>query len=257
MFSMENSVTSGFTDGNKINIYIDLNYPIECIQVYRGNQLVRTYSPSPVIRLQNRNVQLLTIVCIFSSGYKHSTVFSPNFRQPEGDTVGRIFKPGDILCASDNYGDFLPPGYMGHSAIVVDQDSIIEAVTSHPQVKKSPIDEFLTIHPIHVHYRSKESDSGNKAANFAEEFLQSYNDKLDNGLAVPPFTFSNQIPLEDLETGLYCSKLVWHSYYQGANIAFNNDFFLFAPEDLATTLQNDSRFKQIYKHPEFGFKIDL
>lgn len=255
---MNNLVVTGFTNGNKIDIYIDLSYSIQYIQVYRGSHLVGTYPPTPVIQLQSKNEPLLlTIVCIFSSGYKHSTVFAPDFRQPEVDSAGRAFKPGDILCASDNYGDFLPPGYMGHSAIVVDQDSIIEAVTSHPQVKKSPIDEFLAIHPIHVHYRSKDPDSGNKAANFAEDFLQSYNDKLDNGLAVPPFTFSSQIPLDDLETGLYCSKLVWHSYYQGANITFDNDFFLFAPEDLATTLQNDSRFRQIYKHPEFGFKIDL
>ncbi|MFC4558236.1 YiiX/YebB-like N1pC/P60 family cysteine hydrolase [Virgibacillus kekensis] len=254
---MYNPVVTGSYTNENINIYLNMDYPIQMVSVELDGHSIGTYRAAPLIRLPRFGGNILNVMCRFADGQQKTFTFqiNPHTRMPDTGN-DRTFQPGDILIASDNYGNVLPPGYMGHSAIVVDGEYLVESVTSHPQVQFSPIKEFLAIHPQHTQYRCKDSNLAQQAANFAINYVNTYSDKLKNGQVIPPFTFSLSIPLENLEAGVYCSKLVWHCYYQGAGIKFENDHFLFAPEDLATILKNDERFEQVYMHPQFGFKLD-
>ncbi|MFD1039113.1 hypothetical protein ACFQ3N_12040 [Virgibacillus byunsanensis] len=252
---MNNPIIEGKSLDNGLMVFIDLNrYPVQYVTIFIDNQLMGNFYPASQFYLPTSRGRLITIISTLIDGSQKPTTFS---LRPDQVHRAQDYMPGDILVASDNYGDILPPGYMGHSALVVDENHIIEAVTSKPQVRKVKIDNFLSVHPIHAHYRSKDIEIGEQAAAFAKDYLSEYNKQLDNGEKITPFSFNHTIPLEDLSSGLYCSKLVWHSYYQGADILFENDFYLFAPEDLATNLQYDDRFELIYQHPEFGFNINL
>lgn len=76
------------------------------------------------------------------------------------------------------------------------------------------------------------------------------------GIICPPFSFNPAIPLWDLWTTVYCSKLIWLAYYYGAGMALPNDYFLFTPEDIDSNLSRANEFEVAYKHPEFEFLID-
>jgi len=165
------------------------------------------------------------------------------------------YKAGDILTACDNELN-VPTGYLGHSAIVVDEERIVEAVITYPYVQVARIEDFLRVHPKHAHYRPIAPELGQAAAKYAIWYYQQSNHNKSMGVVVPPFSFSNQIPLQDPWTSIYCSKLVWLSYYYGAGYPFYNDYYLFTPEDLDTVLSKDPNFRLMYKHPEFLFLID-
>ncbi|RFU70479.1 hypothetical protein D0469_05975 [Peribacillus saganii] len=165
------------------------------------------------------------------------------------------FKAGDILIACDNVNGF-PPGYMGHSAIVVDDSHVVEAIIMRPFIKKDTIEQFIVAHPLYAHYRPKSEEMGTKAANFALSYLATYQDNAKNGKKNPVFSFTTKTPLEDLLESIYCSKLIWLSYYYGAHYKFYNDHFLFSPEDLETGLSQDENFTLIYKHHEFVFHLN-
>ncbi|MGM8216692.1 hypothetical protein ACLIA0_14230 [Bacillaceae bacterium W0354] len=250
---MEQPFAHGIHSDDHTTVHINLlRESIRYIQIYKGHHLIGTYQPNSDFHIKNDERAPITVMAVLTNGIRIEAdipVSSINEQK-------RQFEAGDILVACDNVGD-LPPGYMGHSAMVIDEEHIIEAVTSKPQVRKSPIEEFLTFHPNHVHFRCKDEKAAKQATKYALGYLKIYNDSLNQDKGVPPFTFSPFIALDNAWDGIYCSKLVWLCYYFGANIKFENDYFLFTPEDLATTLEQDDRFKLIYKHPQFEFKIDL
>lgn len=167
----------------------------------------------------------------------------------------REFRAGDILVASDN-ANGLPRGYMGHAAIVVEPNYLVEATTEMPEIRMDTVEQYLRQHPIHVQYRPISAEDGWRAAYCAKDYVARYQHFLQQGIRKPKFSFFSQSPLDDPWEAIYCSKLVWLCYYYGANYFFLNDFLLFTPEDLSTNLQLDNRFKLIYRHPQFGFLLD-
>lgn len=165
------------------------------------------------------------------------------------------YRAGDILTACDNELN-VPPGYLGHSAIVVDEHRIIEAVLISPHVQAASVEDFLRVHPNHAQYRPVDSSLGKAAAEYAVQYFQQSEYYRSIGLNVPPFSFSDAYPLHDPWVSIYCSKLVWLSYYYGAGYPFFNDYYLFSPEDLDTVLSADPNFRLVYKHPGFQFLVD-
>ncbi|WP_274365364.1 hypothetical protein [Paenibacillus thermotolerans] len=165
------------------------------------------------------------------------------------------YRAGDILTACDNEFD-VPPGYIGHAAIVADNRYMIEAVITYPYVQASTIDSFLTVHPKHAVYRPVDAKMGASAANFAVKYFLQCDANYRSGIAIPKFSFSPQIPLADPWSSIYCSKLVWLSYYYGAGYPFYNDYYLFTPEDLDAVCSKDPHFESVYKHPNFQFLVD-
>ncbi|HUC92322.1 MAG TPA: hypothetical protein VMS09_09865 [Paenibacillus sp.] len=164
-------------------------------------------------------------------------------------------RAGDILTACDNELA-VPDGYLGHSAIAVDGDYIVEAVISFPYVQLARTVQFFRAHPKCAVYRPVNPAMGLSAARYAYQYYSfcDYNYKM--GLSYPPFSFSSRIPLNDPWTSIYCSKLIWNSYYYGAGYALKNDFGLFTPEDLDTFLTSDPHFVRLYRHPAFMFHVD-
>lgn len=176
----------------------------------------------------------------------------------QGDHIepgDRTFLPGDVLVACDNVGS-LPPGLMGHSAIVYDEKTIIEAVSTKPYIRKYSVASFLEEHPLHAQYRPKDPKVGLTAKNAAVKYLNYYRRNRKRGIERPTFSFSESIPLDDLRKSTYCSKLVWLAYAYGPKIKLENDHFLFSPEDLEVTLEKHPEFIRVYKHPYFDFTID-
>lgn len=253
---MKRPIVLGYhtNDLTTIHIHSSDDYPIRYIKIYKGNQMVGVFEPIKQFHMMNHDRKPITVVTVMTDGKRNIRTIEQSKRT---DEKSRDFKPGDILVACDNFGDFLPPGYMGHAAIVINRSQIVEAVTSEPQVRKSSIQDFIMIHPRHIHLRCKDGKIGKEAAEYAKKYLEIFNENLEAGKYVPPFSFSTQIPLDDPWEGIYCSKLVWLCYYYGANMMFENDFYLFAPEDLATSLEVDDRFEVIYKHQDFKFHINL
>jgi hypothetical protein len=166
------------------------------------------------------------------------------------------FKPGDILVACDNVNG-LPPGYMGHSVIVIDDQDVIESVTINPSIRQDTIAQFLEAHPLHAHYRPKSEELGQKAALYAQEYLAKYQENLEQGIERPEFSFWPQDSLDDLWGTIYCSKLVWLCYYYGAGYFFQPEGLWFSPQNLDEVLESDDNFELLYKHPEFNFYIAL
>ncbi|GEL76418.1 hypothetical protein [Tenuibacillus multivorans] len=251
---MSNPIVKGSVTEDTISVHIDLyQYPVRYIKTYLGQELVGTFHPMSDFHLRNEKGFPLRVELVFSDGNRYETTIAGGQIQREED---RNFLPGDILVACDNFGDFLPPGYMGHSAMVLDEKHIIEAVTTYPQVRKATIQEFKEIHPLHLQLRCKDREAALNATEFANNYLQIYTENLNQNKEVPPFSFTTQVALDDPWTAIYCSKLIWLSYYYGADMELENDYFLFSPEDLSM-LEYDERFEVIYKHPDFQFNIDL
>ncbi len=165
------------------------------------------------------------------------------------------FQAGDILVACDNELN-IPTGYLGHSGIAINDQYMIEAVMTYPYIQFEPISQFATKHPKHAVYRPNDPQIGRAAAQFALWYYNQSQANHQNGVVIPPFSFSPQIPLSDLWTSVYCSKLVWLSYYYGAGYPLNNDYFLFTPEDIQAILSDHPHFTEVYKHPEFQFLLD-
>lgn len=168
--------------------------------------------------------------------------------------VGR-YQPGDILTACDNEM-LIPSGYLGHSAIVVNEHYLVEAVTSIPYIRLVPIPNFTSVHPKHALFRPKDVSMGIKAAQWAISYYRFSEYNRMQGFLLPVFSFTSKVPLSDMFRSVYCSKLVWLSYFYGCGYSFYNDFFLFTPEDLFTVLSRDPTFILLYKHPEFLFHIN-
>jgi hypothetical protein len=167
----------------------------------------------------------------------------------------REFMPGDILVASDNVKEELS-GYMGHSAIVVDGQYLVEASGGHPAISKDTIQQFLTKHPIHAQFRPKEVAIGKKTADFANSYHKKYMDNLKNDIKKPVFSFQLSQDLDNIWEYIYCSKLVWACYHYGADVTFENDHLWFSPEDLHEQLVNHELFETVYTHPNVKFLIN-
>lgn len=166
------------------------------------------------------------------------------------------YRAGDILVACDNLNG-LPYGYMGHSAIVVDEKYAVEAVMINPIVRKIPIESFTNDHSNRAHFRPLSKEMGESAANYALGYLKKFQENKKMGIKKPVFSFTINTPLPDEWTYIYCSKLVWLSYYYGCKYAFINDHLWFAPEDLYSNLKDNPDFELIYIHPDFKFHLDL
>ncbi|WP_153463801.1 hypothetical protein [Sediminibacillus terrae] len=175
-----------------------------------------------------------------------------NFRIGQQDFRERDFQPGDILVASDNL-DEIKTGYVGHSALVVDQENVIESPGLHPAIRKAPIHQFLTKHPVHGHFRPKASEDGKAAAEYAEGYLNEFKEK---GQQAPVFSFNLSSSLDDPWEYIYCSKLIWLSYYYGADYKLENDFLWFSPEDLYNNLKENGDFQTVYQHPDVKFILN-
>lgn len=165
------------------------------------------------------------------------------------------FQAGDILVACDNELN-VPTGYLGHSALAINDQFMVEAVITYPYIQLMPIDTFLSVHPKHAVYRPADPRLGEAAARYAFWYYEQSEANRKQGLIIPPFSFSPNLPLSDPWISVYCSKLVWLSYYYGVGYLLKNDFFLFTPEDIEANLKNNPHFITVYKHPEFQFVVD-
>ncbi|MCP8617304.1 hypothetical protein [Salirhabdus salicampi] len=175
-------------------------------------------------------------------------------QQPEQEkSRQRDFRPGDILVSSKNINDEKSE-YVGHSALIVSPTETIESPGGFPAIERKTVQAFLRNYPIHAHFRPKSPEMGQKAAQFANQYLAQYQSNVANNIMKPAFSFSLGIDLKDLWEYIYCSKLIWLSYYYGANYEMKNDFLWFSPEDLFTNLQKNDDFEVVYIHPEVNFK---
>ncbi len=167
----------------------------------------------------------------------------------------RKFKPGDILVASDNLNQLMT-GYMGHSALVVDKEHLIESPGGHPAIRKDTIQQFLDKHPVHAQFRPRSTKKGKAAVQYAVDYLAKYNDNLEQGLKEPVFSMNLSQSLEEPWEYIYCSKLIWISYFHGAGYKLENDYLWYSPEDLYTNLVDNIDFELIYQHEDVKFVIN-
>ncbi len=170
---------------------------------------------------------------------------------------GKLFtyRAGDILVACDNEM-FLPDGIMGHSAIAVSEAQMVESTLADPNMRLAPIVHFERKHRLRAVYRPKNALWGERAAQYARWYLAQSEMYRRVGQDRPPFSLSLFRRLDDPWSSVYCSKLVWLCYHYGAGYTFDNDHFLFTPEDLDTLLRKDRNFLRKYRHRKFKFLVD-
>ncbi|RXT07277.1 YiiX/YebB-like N1pC/P60 family cysteine hydrolase [Ammoniphilus sp. CFH 90114] len=257
---MNRPIVLGLQGENYITLTFNLvDIPLQYFELYLDRTYIGSYLPVPVLQIPttwfNSGHKSLNIVSIFLDGGRvRTSLFYNHHIQTERDP--RDFQPGDILVASDNTNG-LQPGYMGHSALIIDKNTIAEAVMTDPQVRFYPLEHFLSEHPRHVQYRPKDPNLGHKARNYAYQYVLQYQKNKNSGKEYPEFSFLPDVPLNDQWGSIYCSKLIWLSYYYGAGLTLENDFIVFAPLNLSSSLENDNRFQLVYKHPDFHFFIEF
>ncbi len=165
------------------------------------------------------------------------------------------FQSGDILVACDNVL-YVPSGYVGHSSIAVDDAHMVEAVLTFPYIRLAPINQFFSEHRKMAVFRARSRRAGEAASAYARTYCAQATRNYEQGMFVPPFSFTPSVPLSDPWSSVYCSKLVWLSYYYGAGIPLPNDFFLFTPEDIAAAAETGTELDIVYMHTEFQFVLD-
>jgi uncharacterized protein YycO len=248
--------------GNKLKISKKhKNIDIANALIYINNQYIGSMSfmETYVFDLKIFRPTFLSIQAVVNYNgqmYKINETYNLSASQQRLSLRDRNYKPGDILIGCDNLNG-LPYGYMGHVALVVDEEMVIEAVMTNPIIRKVPIKRFIENHPNHAHYRPISKEIGEKAADYAFAYLKKFEENKKNDISSPIFYFTIQTPLTDEWTYIYCSKLIWLSYYYGANYEFSNDHLWFAPEDLYANLVNNKDFELVYKHPNFIFYINI
>ncbi|MFE4036072.1 hypothetical protein [Priestia sp. YIM B13489] len=129
--------------------------------------------------------------------------------QAQAATVkGFNFKPGDILITKSTSSD----GIAGHSAIVDQTGSNIIHIAGYGHTPaRHPVDWFLNNYKATKVVRYKSATLAKKAGTYA--YNNYYKGPYKNhgyGLAPNP---------KDT-TKLYCSEIVWQSYYYGAGVTF-------------------------------------
>ncbi|WP_138420336.1 hypothetical protein [Aquibacillus sediminis] len=233
------------------------NVPIYYYEVYVDNYLATIvyYGASAYVDVGYQKPRHVFVVAYYQSGGIPSSLTESfiltNFNNPL--TRDRTFQSGDILVASDNVNQLMT-GYVGHSAIVVDEGHLIESPGGHPAIQKDTIQQFLDKHPEHAHFRPKSAQMGKKAANYAEEYIKEYQ---QNGKDKPVFSFTLSQELDDPWEYVYCSKLIYLCYTKGADYeALENDFLWYSPEDLYSDLIDNDDFELVYEHDDVGFHIN-
>ncbi|WP_163580258.1 hypothetical protein [Gracilibacillus saliphilus] len=170
-------------------------------------------------------------------------------------TRERNYQAGDILVASDNVKAELT-GYMGHSALAINQNELIESPGLEPAIVRKSIQQFLDKHPVHAQFRPVKTELGEKAAQYAIDYYQEYKSNLEKGIHKPTFSFDLSQKLDEPWEKIYCSKLVWLCYHFGADYTFENDHLWFSPEDLYHQLLENQDFELVYQHQDVKFLID-
>ncbi|SER28160.1 hypothetical protein SAMN04487944_102209 [Gracilibacillus ureilyticus] len=221
-------------------------------KVYKDHRLYCEIHGDQEVTLPiKENDTVLTIV-----GFYDNWIVREDFNLFDQNVMrNQDYQPGDILVASDNIKQELS-GYVGHTALVVDGQQLVEATGGHPAIVKDSIKQFKEKHPIHAQFRPKNKELGEKAAAFAKEYYSKYKENLSNDIKKPEFSFQLSQDLKDIWDYIYCSKLVWISYHYGANYTFENDYLWFSPEDLYNQLIENEKFELVYKHPEVKFIIN-
>jgi hypothetical protein len=234
-------------------------YPF--VEIYLNGKYAGAFAIKQELAIRTPKYEQITSISI--SGYvNHSGALSPVLKHFQLESVDHTRNPstdyraGDILVACDNV-DGMPYGYMGHSALVVDEKNIIESVISDPIVRKVPISQFTDHHPMYAHFRPKKMELGQKATSYAESYLEKFEENKKNGINRPIFYFSVNSPITDEWTYIYCSKFIWLSYHYGAGYSMPIDHLWFSPEDLYTILSQSNEFELLYKHPNYQFFLDL
>ncbi|MCT2538142.1 hypothetical protein NC661_11095 [Aquibacillus koreensis] len=228
--------------------------------VYVNHQLVATFFQGNTFYVKLPNLYQNNLVIVVGGSISNGMIIpiAEQYTLPASVREGsrqRNFKPGDILVASDNVFQELT-GYMGHAALVVDENKVIESPGLHPSLRKDTIQQFLEKHPIHAQFRPKKEGMGEAAASYAMEYLASYKANLEQGENKPVFSFNLSQSLEDPWEYIYCSKLIWLSYYYGADYKLENDHLWYSPEDLYTELKENEEFETVYAHEDVEFKLN-
>ncbi|MBM7570694.1 hypothetical protein [Aquibacillus albus] len=243
--------------GKWLKIKNKSNLPCLYYCVYIDYQLVAIYYYGDTFYLPvDPHVDHHILVTGMPNHYRYPAPIAEQFIfTADTQAYRRDYKPGDILVASDNVNEAFT-GYMGHSALVVDENHVIESPGGYPAIRKDSIQQFLDKHPQHAHFRPKSKEIGQKAVAYAEEYLKEYEKNIENGEKTPTFSFNLTQSLKDPWEYIYCSKLVWLSYYHGADYELENDHLWFSPEDLYTKLKDNDDFELIYEHEEVNFQLD-
>jgi hypothetical protein len=243
----ENKLTiikkSKFVSVNQISIFVDHSYTGS--MSHTDTIVLSTHGYQP------RIVQIQANLLVNGQPIKHHEthiVKQPAYREPS-------YKPGDILVSCDNVNG-LPYGYMGHGAMAIDDQQAIEVAPDDPIVRIIPIDSFKKDHPIHAQFRPVSEQMGQNAVTYALQYMKVFEENKKNGINKPIFHFSLDTPLYDEWTYIYCTKLIWLSYYYGSSYQFINDHLWFSPEDVYSNCINNPYFQLIYIHPNFKFYID-
>ncbi|SHM70146.1 hypothetical protein [Gracilibacillus kekensis] len=240
---------------NQNIIYMKPNVELIYYKVYENNRLVTSNSGSEGSYIALRQPNPSTTIVI---EYYHDNALEREQYSLRNYYANRKrdFQAGDILVASDNVKSELT-GYMGHTALVINESELIESPGSEPAIVKEPIQQFMDKHPVHAQFRSVNDDIGKNAARYATDYFEKYQYNLKEGLSKPSFSFNLSQSLDDPWDKIYCSKLIWICYHFGANYTFENDHLWFSPEDLYHQLIENKDFEMIYQHEDVKFLIDL
>ncbi|KMY53792.1 hypothetical protein AC623_07240 [Bacillus sp. FJAT-27231] len=150
-----------------------------------------------------------TIVSVFVACFVVFCLFS-TYSAEAATYKGFNFKPGDIVITKNTSSR----GVTGHAGIVASDGKNI--VHSHPSYNKGKphkmsISTWLTKYPKTKVVRSNSSTIANKAGKYA------YNSYIVGTYKNQSYKVTSN-PKD--RTYLYCSELVWQSYYYGANSTF-------------------------------------
>jgi hypothetical protein len=242
-------------NGNWISIRNQSNIPFQYCCVYIDHQLAGIfYYGDTFYLLIDIDIDHHILIRGMPNHFRHPVPTTEQFIFTS-PIYRRDFKPGDILVASDNVYEKLT-GYVGHSALVVDQAHVIESPGRHPAIRKDTVQQFLDKHPQHAHFRPKSQEMGQKAAQYAKVYLKEYEKKLEDGENKPVFSYTLSQSLKDPWEYIYCSKLIWLSYYYGADYQLENDYLWFSPEDLFTNLKDSDDFEMLYKNVGINFDLN-
>lgn len=169
---------------------------------------------------------------------------------------GVNYKPGDILVASDN-SKGVPPGYIGHAAILINKEQILESDIGQESIAVNPVAKFFEEHDWYAHYRPKDEAMGIAAVDWGLKYYRKYKKNIAKGKSIPVFSYIPASKFKDTQTTIYCSKLVWFCYYYGAGYEFERRGIWFPPQKLDDELKKDGNFELVYKHPDHSYKIKL
>ncbi|WP_202079946.1 hypothetical protein [Caldalkalibacillus salinus] len=166
------------------------------------------------------------------------------------------FRAGDILVASDNASG-IPSGYIGHSALVINQERILESVSRTESISIDPVSTFFDGRERYAHFRPVDPEMGEQAVQWGLEYHKAYQENLEKGINKPKFSFTPSKDMTETWDTIYCSKLIWLCYYYGADYEFEVKGLWFSPQNLDDELSRDPNFETIHKHPEHSFYIEL